>query len=210
MELASRGMKASRGGHGRDLGYEPRQAWEWHPASSHHVGNSMLLLLLLGGPQGNWWKAGGRQGLAVRLGQVQDFIRVGLAHLLRRPGSYPVPHCSIAKPCLILCDPMDCRVTSFRVLHYFPGFVQTHVYKVGDAIQPSHALCCPLFFIHNYILWGFCRLFVHIALTHILFFIYGTLLKKNKSIASRAITWSLIHWQLASFVLLYIKQCIGI
>ena len=36
--------------------------------------------------------------------------------------------------------------------------------------------------------------------------VYATLLKKNKSITSRAISWSLIHWQLASFILGYIKQ----
>lgn len=39
--------------------------------------------------------------------------------------------------------------------------------------------------------------------------VYATLLKKNKSITSRAISWSLIHWQLASFIQCYIKQCIG-
>ena len=41
------------------------------------------------------------------------------------------------------------------------------------------------------------------------FLVYATLLKKNKSITSRAISWSLIHWQLASFIQCYIKQCIG-
>jgi len=41
------------------------------------------------------------------------------------------------------------------------------------------------------------------------FLVYATLMKKNKSITSRAISWSLIHWQLASFIQCYIKQCIG-
>lgn len=36
--------------------------------------------------------------------------------------------------------------------------------------------------------------------------VYATLLKKNKSITRRAISWSLIHWQLASFIQCYIKQ----
>ena len=40
--------------------------------------------------------------------------------------------------CLILCDPMVYSTPGFPVLHYFPEFVQTHVHRVGDAIQPSH------------------------------------------------------------------------
>ena len=28
-------------------------------------------------------------------------------------------------------------------LHYLPGFAQTHVHRVGDAIQPSHPLSSP-------------------------------------------------------------------
>ena len=47
---------------------------------------------------------------------------------------------SVAKSCLILCDPMDCRMPGFPVLHYLPEFAQTHVHWVDDAIQPS----CPL------------------------------------------------------------------
>ena len=35
--------------------------------------------------------------------------------------------------------------------------------------------------------------------------VYATFLKKNKSITSRTISWSLIHWQLASFIQCYIK-----
>ena len=50
--------------------------------------------------------------------------------------------CSVAKSCLTLCDPMDCSMTGFSVLHYFPEFDQTHVHllKLSDAIQPSHPL----------------------------------------------------------------------
>ena len=38
------------------------------------------------------------------------------------------------------CDPMDCRMPGFPVFHYLPELAQTHVHRVGDAIQPS----CPL------------------------------------------------------------------
>ena len=39
--------------------------------------------------------------------------------------------------------PMDCSMLGFPVLHHLPGFVQTHVQWVGDAIQPSHPLLSP-------------------------------------------------------------------
>ena len=39
-----------------------------------------------------------------------------------------------------LCDPIDCSMTGFPVLHYLPEFAQSHVHWAGDAIQPSHPL----------------------------------------------------------------------
>ena len=52
--------------------------------------------------------------------------------------------CSVAQLCLTLCNPMDCSMPGFPVLHHLPELAQTHVHWVGDAIQPSHPLC-PLF-----------------------------------------------------------------
>ena len=40
----------------------------------------------------------------------------------------------------LLCDPMDCSLPGFPILHYLPVFTQTHVHWIGDAIQPSHPL----------------------------------------------------------------------
>ena len=48
--------------------------------------------------------------------------------------------CSVPKSCPILCDPMDCSMPEFPILHYLPEFAQTHVHWVGDAIQLSHPL----------------------------------------------------------------------
>ena len=48
--------------------------------------------------------------------------------------------CPVAKSCLTLCDPMDCTMPGFPVLHHLPEFAQTHVYWVSDAIQPSCTL----------------------------------------------------------------------
>ena len=44
---------------------------------------------------------------------------------------------SVTKSCLTLCDPMDCRMPGFPVLHHPPELAQTHV---SDAIQTSHPL----------------------------------------------------------------------
>ena len=53
--------------------------------------------------------------------------------------------CSVAMSCPILCNPMNCSMPSFLVLHYLPEFAQTHVYWASDAIQPSHPLPPVLF-----------------------------------------------------------------
>ena len=50
---------------------------------------------------------------------------------------------SVAQLCLTLCDPMDCSTPGFPVHHQLPGLAQTHVCRVGDAIQPSHPLLSP-------------------------------------------------------------------
>ena len=44
---------------------------------------------------------------------------------------------------LTLCDPMDCSMPGFLVLHQLLELAHTHVYWVGDAIQPSHPLSSP-------------------------------------------------------------------
>ena len=39
-----------------------------------------------------------------------------------------------------LCNPMDCSISGFPVLHHLPELAQTHVYWVCDAVQPSHSI----------------------------------------------------------------------
>ena len=41
---------------------------------------------------------------------------------------------------LSLCNPMDCSMPGFPVLHCLPEFAQTHVHLVDDTIQVSHPL----------------------------------------------------------------------
>ena len=35
---------------------------------------------------------------------------------------------SVAKSCLTLCDPMDCSMPGFSVLHYLPEFAPVHIH----------------------------------------------------------------------------------
>ena len=50
---------------------------------------------------------------------------------------------SVAQSCPTLCDPMDCSTSGLPVHHQLLEFTQTHVHRVGDAIQPSHPLLSP-------------------------------------------------------------------
>ena len=50
---------------------------------------------------------------------------------------------SVAQSCLTVCNPMDCSMPGLPVHYQLPEFTQTHVHRVGDAIQPSHPLSSP-------------------------------------------------------------------
>ena len=50
---------------------------------------------------------------------------------------------SVAQSCPTLCHPMNCSTPGLPVHHQLPKFTQTHVHRVGDAIQPSHPLSSP-------------------------------------------------------------------
>jgi len=45
--------------------------------------------------------------------------------------------------CLTLRDPMDCTMPGFPIHHQLLELAQSHVHRVGDAIQPSHPLSSP-------------------------------------------------------------------
>ena len=50
---------------------------------------------------------------------------------------------SVAQSSPTLCDPMNRSTPGLPVHHQLPEFTQTHVLRVGDAIQPSHPLSSP-------------------------------------------------------------------
>ena len=50
---------------------------------------------------------------------------------------------SVTESYLTLCDSMYCSIPGLPVHHQLPELTQTHVHRVGDAIQPSHPLPSP-------------------------------------------------------------------
>ena len=50
---------------------------------------------------------------------------------------------SVTQSCPALCDPMGYSTPGIPVPHQLPEFTQTHVHRVGDAIQPSHPPSSP-------------------------------------------------------------------
>ena len=47
---------------------------------------------------------------------------------------------SVAQSCPTLCNPTNRSAPGLPVHHQLPEFTQTHVHRVGDAIQPSRPL----------------------------------------------------------------------
>ena len=84
-----------------------------------HKGNDLLLLLL-------------------------TFYSQRTATAWYSPPSLPSVRLSpVAQSCPALYDPVDCCILGLPVHHQLPEFIQTHVYCVSDAIQPSHCLLSP-------------------------------------------------------------------
>ena len=59
------------------------------------------------------------------------------------PNLNSVQFSSVAQSCPTLCDAMNHSTPGLPVHHHLPEFTQTHVHRVGDAIQPSHPLSSP-------------------------------------------------------------------
>ena len=60
-----------------------------------------------------------------------------------KPYISSVQFSSVAQSCPTLCDPMNRSTPGLPVHHQLPEFTQTHIHRVGDAIQPSHPLSSP-------------------------------------------------------------------
>ena len=69
--------------------------------------------------------------------QIFNFIKVCQIF------SKGVQFSSVVQPCPTFCDPMNCSTPGLPVHHQLLEFTQTHIHRVGDAIQPSHPLLSP-------------------------------------------------------------------
>ena len=50
---------------------------------------------------------------------------------------------SVAQLCPTLCNPVDCNIPGLPVHSQLPESPQTHVHRVGDAVQPYYPLLSP-------------------------------------------------------------------
>ena len=82
----------------------------------------------------NKYLKGGSTSVIIREMQIKVAMRYHLT---------PVRISLSTQSCPALCDPMDCSTPGFPVHHQLPELAQTHVCRVGDAIQPSHPLSSP-------------------------------------------------------------------
>ena len=75
------------------------------------------------------------------------WTRVSYVSWICRRGSLPYgkPKVNelIPQSCPTLCDPMNRSTPGLPVHHKLPEFTQTHIHRVGDAIQLSHPLSSP-------------------------------------------------------------------
>ena len=74
---------------------------------------------------------------------MANFASLGkLSHWLKAAPK-GIQFSSVTQSCPTLCDPMDRSMPGFPVHHQLLEFTETHVHRVGDAIQPSHSLLSP-------------------------------------------------------------------
>ena len=64
------------------------------------------------------------------------FWNIPMYFVLRRKVQFSL----VTQSCPTLCDPMNCSTPGLQVHPQLPELTQTHVHRVGDAIQPSHPL----------------------------------------------------------------------
>ena len=75
----------------------------------------------------------------IHIAFLSEFLKFGDSYL----NGISIIFSSVAQSCPILCDPMDCSMPSFPVHYQLPELTQTHVHRVGDAIQPYNPLLSP-------------------------------------------------------------------
>ena len=87
------------------------------------------------------WNQSGLENKADTVPKDQTYVICFLGKKdMNIKNSNSVQFSSVAQSCPTLCDPVNCSMSGLPVHHQLPEFTQTHVHRVSDAIQPSHAL----------------------------------------------------------------------
>ena len=73
-------------------------------------------------------------------GSSSILIAITITNIQRLASKFHLLFSSVAQQCPTLCNSMNRSRPGLHVHHQLPEFTQTHVYPVGDAIQPSHPL----------------------------------------------------------------------
>ena len=76
-------------------------------------------------------------------GRLQSHSQTGLKQLVHLHTSSSVQFSLVSQLCPTLCDPMNRSTPGLPVYHQLLESAQTHVHRVGDAIQPTHPLLSP-------------------------------------------------------------------
>ena len=74
---------------------------------------------------------------------ISNNLSVWSSVMYNHKNLHSIQFSSVTQSCPTLCNPIDCRMPGFPVIHCLPKFAQTHVLWVSDAIQPSHPLLSP-------------------------------------------------------------------